>query len=69
MPQWAQINQRDKLQEKVVGDYIVADILIEGQAASCIMDTWSQVTTISERYFQGHLADQVSSTDPLKWLH
>ncbi|PIK53261.1 hypothetical protein BSL78_09835 [Apostichopus japonicus] len=55
-------------QSRIVGDYMLLDIAIEGIPATSLIDTGSQVTTLSEKFFKQHLMDQGVTVGPITWL-
>lgn len=53
-----QINQAShaSLPKGLIGAKYTASVLIDGQAYNCLLDTGSQVTTISQSFYENHLA-------------
>lgn len=50
------------------GDCFTIDVLINGVKTSCLLDTGSEVTTISESYFREHFEATESALSPAKWV-
>ncbi len=46
---------RDRLLERAVGKCPVSNLKINGVSAACLLDTGSQVSTVSECFFREHL--------------
>ncbi len=65
-----QISDRDRLLKHAVGKCPVVDLKIGGVDVSCLLDTGSQVSTITEHFFKEHLVgeekDMLSTTGWLK---
>lgn len=63
-------SDRDRLLKHAVGRCPVVDLKIGGVSVSCLLDTGSQVSTISEHFFKEHLAgvasDMLSTSGWLK---
>ncbi len=53
-----QISDRDRLLKHAVGKCPVVDLKIGGVDVSCLLDTGSQVSTITEHFFKEHLAGE-----------
>lgn len=49
---------RDRLLERAVGKCPVANLSINGVSVACLLDTGSQVSTISESFFREHLSGE-----------
>lgn len=47
---------------------MISDILFEGCPMNCIFDTGSQVTTLSQAYFDTYLANMCGQSGPSKWF-
>ncbi|PIK45095.1 hypothetical protein BSL78_18048 [Apostichopus japonicus] len=56
------------LKARLVGDYLTIDIIIDGVRTTCLIDTGSQVTTISEDFFNRQLTRRDVQKEPLHWL-
>lgn len=52
-------SDRDRLLQHAVGKCSVVDLRIGGVSVSCLLDTGSQVSTITEHFFKEHLAGEV----------
>ncbi len=61
---------RDRFLERAVGTCPMVDLKIRGVLVSCLLDTGSQVSTITEAFFQEHLfgneSDMLSTSSWLK---
>lgn len=51
------------------GDCFTIDVSINEVKTSCLLDTSSEVTTISESYFREHFEGTKSALSPAKWVH
>ena len=60
-------NVRQTILERAVGQCPEVNILIEGQSVRCLVDTGSQVTTITESLFNS-LSDCILLKDVTKWI-
>lgn len=51
-----------------VGECLVIDIKINGVEASCLLDTGSEVTTVTESYFKEHFEGSESALTDANWV-
>lgn len=58
----------DQLFNKTVGFSPEVMLSIAGVNTLCVIDTGSQVTTVSEPYFRQHLADRVNDLEDASWI-
>ena len=50
------VTERNKILENTVGECKTVELKLRGVTISCLLDTGSQVRTISEGFFREHLA-------------
>lgn len=54
---------------KLLGNCPVVEIMIEGLAVTCLLDTGSMVTTVTEEFFEKHLQPRLQTPlRPCSWL-
>lgn len=62
-------SDRSTILERAVGECKTVEVKLRGVAVSCLLDTGSQVSTISESFFRDHLSEQGEEMHPaFEWL-
>lgn len=60
---------RSKILERAVGECKTVEVKLQGVTVSCLLDTGSQVSTISESFFREHLSVKDEDIHPaFEWL-
>lgn len=71
--------QQERILNKAIGRRPILTVKVGGVAMKCLLDTGSQVTTVTEKFFESHLRSLVKDVanshsckwfaDPVQWLH
>ncbi|PIK54586.1 hypothetical protein BSL78_08517 [Apostichopus japonicus] len=56
------------IRTKFVGDYLTIDVFIDGVLTTCLVDTGSQVTTVTQEFLTDRLTARDIQKHPLNWL-
>ncbi|KAJ8346574.1 hypothetical protein SKAU_G00279750 [Synaphobranchus kaupii] len=66
--EWAKGKESRPLRGKAFGDCLTIEVTIGGIKTNCLLDTGSEVTTISEPYYRKYFEGQESSLTSSKWV-
>lgn len=61
--------QGHRNRNELIGDYVSVNMQIEGVEVKCVLDTGSNVTTVSEQFVKEHLQHLVRPKQDLFWLN
>ncbi|KAJ8346843.1 hypothetical protein SKAU_G00282440 [Synaphobranchus kaupii] len=66
--EWAKGEDSRPLRGKAFGDCLTIEVTIGGIKTNCVLDTGSEVTTISEPYYRKYFEGQESGLTSSKWV-
>ncbi|KAI5609495.1 hypothetical protein C0J50_9467, partial [Silurus asotus] len=66
--EWMADDTAEKLKDSAFGDCLVVDVKIAGVRTKCLLDTGSEVSTISESHFKEHFGEQKLKLSSACWV-
>lgn len=66
--EWTADDTAEKLRDSAFGDCLVVDVKIAGVGTKCLLDTGSEVSTISESHFKEHFGEQKLKLSSACWV-
>ncbi|GAA6102462.1 uncharacterized protein LOC124393547 [Tachysurus ichikawai] len=64
----SRVDTAEKLKDSAFGDCLVVDVKIAGVRTKCLLDTGSEVSTISESHFKEHFGEQKLKLSSECWV-
>lgn len=66
--EWLADETAEKLKDSAFGDCLTVEVTIAGVKTKCLLDTGSEVSTISESHFRQHFAEQKLKLSSACWV-